>query len=244
MDRLAVLRTVHHSTRDHTAANHWMLTGFEGPTFNAPDNRIQRRPSMGSAVARLVEPRRPGMPPYVAVPTLRGGVDNKFHYAAYLGGKANPFIVEADANDAQFQVKNLTLPTDISLRRLEDRRRVLEAMDGLRRAGDVSVRDLDAYQQRAFEMLTGGAVARAFDMSAEPPALRDRYGRHTFGQSAFSRGGSSKRALPSSRSTVYRVPASRTRGTTTAPLRRARSRRERRCSSRRLTGRLPRWSRT
>ena len=58
MDKLAVIRSVNHGTGDHTKANHWMLTGFEGPTFNAPDNRIQRRPSMGSAVARLVEAQR------------------------------------------------------------------------------------------------------------------------------------------------------------------------------------------
>src|SRR6185503_3961942 len=37
MDRLAVLRTVNHGSGDHTKGNHWMLTGFEGPAFNAPD---------------------------------------------------------------------------------------------------------------------------------------------------------------------------------------------------------------
>jgi hypothetical protein len=37
MHRLAVLRTVNHGSGDHTKANHWMLTGFEGPAFNAPD---------------------------------------------------------------------------------------------------------------------------------------------------------------------------------------------------------------
>ena len=90
MDRLAVLRTVNHGTGDHTKANHWMLTGFEGPAFNAPDFMVQRRPSMGSAVAKLRGPNRPGLPPYVAVPHLRGGTDNFFHYAAYLGGGRQP----------------------------------------------------------------------------------------------------------------------------------------------------------
>jgi hypothetical protein len=185
MDRLAVLRTVNHGTGDHTKGNHWMLTGFEGPAFNASDNRIQRRPAMGSAVARLLGSRRPGMPPYVAVPNLRGGTDNLFHYAAYLGGGSNPFVVEADPNDPKYQVKNLTLPGGVSFRRLEDRRRVLSVLDDLRRGGDAAVRDLDAYQQRAFEMLTGADVAKAFDIGAEPAALRDRYGRHTFGQGAL-----------------------------------------------------------
>src|SRR5687767_1481671 len=51
MDRLAVLRAVNHGTGDHTKGNHWMLTGYEGPAFNAPDNTVQRRPSIGSSVA-------------------------------------------------------------------------------------------------------------------------------------------------------------------------------------------------
>jgi hypothetical protein len=185
MDRLAILRTVNHGTGDHTKGNHWMLTGYEGPAFNAPDNRIQRRPAMGSAVARLKGAGQPGLPPYIAVPNLRGGTDNLFHYAAYLGGYANPFVVESDPNDAAFQVKNLALPRGMTLGRLEDRRRVLEAMDQLRRDADPGLKDLDAYYHRAFDMLTGQAVTAAFDIAQEPAALRDRYGRHTFGQSAL-----------------------------------------------------------
>jgi hypothetical protein len=185
MDKLAVLRTVNHGSGDHTKGNHWMLTGFEGPAFNAPDNQIQRRPAMGAAVARLKGAGRSGLPPYVAVPNLRGGTDNLFHYAAYLGGFANPFIVESDPNDPKYQVKNLTIPKGLSMGRLQDRRRVLEALDGLRREVDPKLRDLDAYHQRGFEMLTGRAVAAAFDINAEDPRLRDRYGRHTFGQSAL-----------------------------------------------------------
>ena len=185
LDRLAVLRTVNHGTGDHTKGNHWMLTGYPGPNFDASDNKIQRRPAMGSAVARLLGTRRPGLPPYVAVPHLRGGTDNFFHYAAYLGGSANPFIVESDPNDPKFQIKNLTLPRDMSLARLENRRSMLRAMDGLQRVTEPARGDMDAYYNRAFDMLSGQAVAAAFDIAAESPALRDRYGRHTFGQSAL-----------------------------------------------------------
>jgi hypothetical protein len=185
MERLALVRTVNHGSGDHTKSNHWMLTGYEGPAFNASDFQVQRRPSLGSAVSKLVSARRPGMPPYVAVPHLRGGTDNFFHYAAYLGGAANPFVVESDPNDAGYRVRNLTLPGGLTLGRLEDRRRVLESLDALRRAADPRLRDHDAYHQRAFAMLTGRAVADAFNIAAEDPRLRDRYGRHTFGQSAL-----------------------------------------------------------
>ncbi len=40
MDQLAILRSVRHGSGDHTKGNHWMLTGFEGPDFNKPDNTI------------------------------------------------------------------------------------------------------------------------------------------------------------------------------------------------------------
>src|SRR5205809_2388999 len=96
MPNLTVVRTVRHGSGDHTKSNHWMLTGFEGPAFNAPDFKTQRRPSMGSAVARLRGPNRTGFPAYVAVPHLRGGTDNFFHYSTYLGPGANPLITESD----------------------------------------------------------------------------------------------------------------------------------------------------
>jgi len=185
MDRLAVLRSVTHGSGDHTKANHWMLTGFEGPAFNAPDFKVQRRPSLGSATARLRGPNRPGMPPYVAVPHLRGGTDNFFHYAAYLGGGANPFVVESDPNTPQFRVRGLSLVPQLSFRRLQERRQILEAMDHCRAAGERHAADLDAHYQRAYHLLTSPQVAGAFDIRQEPARLRDRYGRHTFGQSAL-----------------------------------------------------------
>ncbi len=126
MDRLAILRSVNHGSGDHTKGNHWMLTGFEGPAFNAPDFKKQRRPAMGAAVSRLRGANRPGLPPYVAVPHLRGGTDNFFHYAAYLGAGANPFIVESDPNLPEFKIKNLTLAPELSFGRLESRQQVLQ----------------------------------------------------------------------------------------------------------------------
>lgn len=185
MDRLAVLRTVRHGSGDHTKANHWMLTGFEGPAFNAPDFKVQRRPAMGSAVARLRGSNRPGLPPYAAVPHLRGGTDNFFHYAAYLGGGANPFVTESDPNTPEYRVKNLTLAGGLSFDRLEDRRQVLGAMEEVRRLQDRRVADLDEHYQRAFDLLTGQRVASAFNIAAEPSRVRETYGRHTFGQSAL-----------------------------------------------------------
>jgi uncharacterized protein (DUF1501 family) len=185
MDKLAVLRTVKHGTGDHTKGNHWMLTGYEGPAFNASDNRQQRRPSLGAAVSRTRGPNHPGMPAYAAVPHLRGGTDNFFHYSAYLGGGWNPFVVNSDPNERDFSVKNLTLPGDLPLERVANRRALVASLDKARSGAESKMRDLDEHQQAAFDLLTGPQARKAFDISAEPATLRDRYGRHTFGQSAL-----------------------------------------------------------
>jgi hypothetical protein len=185
MEHLAVLRTVRHGTGDHTKGNHWMLTGHEGPAFNAPDNQVQRRPAIGSAVARLRGGVAPGMPPYVAAPHLRGGTDNFFHYAAYLGGGWNPFVVNSDPNEKNFAVRNLTLAGDLTLERLADRRALAARFDRLRASTEPAMADLDEHHQAAFDLLTSPGVRQAFDIAQESERVRDRYGRHTFGQSAL-----------------------------------------------------------
>jgi uncharacterized protein (DUF1501 family) len=162
-----------------------MLTGYEGPAFNAPDNREQRRPSLGSAVARLRGASQPGSLPYVAVPHLRGGTDNLFHYAAYLGGGWNPFIVNSDPNERDYAVRNLALSGDLTLERAADRKGLRQQLDRLQSSAEKSLRDLDNHQQAAFDLLTSRKVREAFDISQEKDSLRDAYGRHTFGQSAL-----------------------------------------------------------
>jgi hypothetical protein len=187
-DKLAILRGVNHGSGDHTKGNHWMLTGIEGPAFNVADFNVQRRPCMGSATAKLVGARKPGLPPYAAVPHLRGGTDNFFHYSAYLGRGYNPFITESDPNLPSFKVRNLSLPKDMPISRLEDRKHLLESLDASKRTLDSRTSagvELDPHAQRAFSLLTSQETAKAFNIAEEPAKLRDAYGRHTFGQSAL-----------------------------------------------------------
>src|SRR5204863_4944643 len=73
----------------------------------------------------------------------------------------------------------------LTLDRLENRRDLLAAVDEVRRTGDRSAGDMDEHYHRAFDLLTSPRVASAFAIGAEPARVRDRYGRHTFGQSAL-----------------------------------------------------------
>src|SRR6185437_13751171 len=80
---------------------------------------------------------------------------------------------------------NLNLPTGLTFDQLDSRRHLLRAVDQARRSGERPAADLGEHYHRAFDLLTSPRVASAFAIGAEPARLRDRYGRHTFGQSAL-----------------------------------------------------------
>src|SRR5262249_23627601 len=164
---------------------HWMLTGFEGPAFNAPDFKTQRRPALGSASARL-RPAPAGLPSYVAVPHLRGGTHNFFHYPPYLRPSAHPLITPSHPNLPPlpftpapppplppFPARGLPPQQELDSRPLEGRREVLSALDPLSRNGDKPA--LNEHPRQAFGLLTSEAIPRAFDITAESPRLRDSY---------------------------------------------------------------------
>src|SRR4051794_9636860 len=83
MDKMAIVRSLHHTTADHGAGAHWIMTGFVSA---GQLQRTNDRPSVGSIVSKLRGANRPGVPPYVAIPNAP-----QFGQAAYLGPGHNPF---------------------------------------------------------------------------------------------------------------------------------------------------------
>jgi hypothetical protein len=185
MHHCALLRSVHHDHGDHFAAAHWMLTGYLGSNASNLDPQY---PSVGSIVAKLRGPNRPGLPPYVAVPhAATVGLVPGYMSAAYLGVAFNPYNAGGDPNEPGYRVPNLDLPGELNLSRVGNRKSLLGSLDRIRREADRGglMGGLDSFNQQAFEMVTGEAARRAFDINAEDPRLRDKYGRHSFGQSAL-----------------------------------------------------------
>ncbi|MFO0905881.1 MAG: DUF1501 domain-containing protein [Pirellulales bacterium] len=181
MHHLALVRSVHHDNGIHAPSSHWMQTGYFGPTLA---RNAAQKPSLGSVIARALGSRRPPMPAYVTIPKSEA-----FGYqgAVYLGKAYNPFEVGADPNSAEFKVPNLSLPAGLTERSVDSRRKLLKTFDTLRRDIDESgvMEGLDTFKAQALEMVAGDAMRAAFDMGAETPELRDRYGRHRYGQSAL-----------------------------------------------------------
>jgi hypothetical protein len=181
MDRLSIVRSVHHGNAIHAPSSHWMQTGYFGPTLarNAP-----QKPSFGSVIARAVGARAPNLPAYVTIPKSEA-----FGYqgAVYLGAAYQPFEVGADPNSPGFRVSNLSLPKGLTVPTVRTRATILKEFDTLRRDIDDSgvLAGLDAFKAQALEMVTGDRVREAFDIEREDPRLRDRYGRHLYGQGAL-----------------------------------------------------------
>jgi uncharacterized protein (DUF1501 family) len=181
MNHLSIVRSVHHENGIHAPSAHWMLTGHFGPTLarNAP-----QKPSLGSVIARSLGSIEPPMPPYITIPKSEA-----FGYqgAVYLGKAFNPFEVGGDPSAADFKVSNLSLPGGLSVKSVESRRTLVNKFDQLRRdIYDASVMDgMETFKAQALEMVAGDRMRAAFDMSSERPGLRDRYGRHRYGQSAL-----------------------------------------------------------
>jgi hypothetical protein len=178
MDKMAIIRSLYHDSADHGVGTHWVLTGFPS---TVPLLRDNERPSVGSIVAKVRGANAPGVPSYVALPG-----SPPFSSAAYLGPGYNPFRVDGDPS-ANFKVRNLEPTGGLTLGRLEDRRSLLGKLDRIEHQRDASgmMDGLDQFTTQAYQMVTGPAARRAFDMAKEDPRLRDRYGRTRLGQACL-----------------------------------------------------------
>ena len=104
--------------------------------------------------------------------------------AGFLGEAFDPFRVAQDPNEADFQIKELALPSDVSSGRLADRFELLKSIERrLPASGPVgNVEGMSNLKRRAFGLLGSRRSQEAFDLSVEADSMRDRYGRHKFGQ--------------------------------------------------------------
>ncbi|HEX8199469.1 MAG TPA: DUF1501 domain-containing protein [Isosphaeraceae bacterium] len=180
MDKVALVRTVYHqATAVHDTGHQMMQTGrlFTGGI---------EHPHLGCVVAKLKGPRGDA-PPHVLVPRPIGNTGGNLPHgqdAGYLGKTFDPFVLNADPGAADFQVPDLLPPDYVSAVRADRRRSLRQAIDGSVRAFESSAdaRLLDTNFAQAYALMSSRATRAAFDLKAEPDAVRDRYGRTRFGQ--------------------------------------------------------------
>jgi len=176
-DKLAVIRSIHHSSSSHDTSSHLTQTGYYKIGRKGGKNSF---PAIASTTAMLKGANAPGVPPYVSVSrAMRNG------RASFLGNAFDPFISSGDPNKANFKVNNLDLLPELALQRVNDRKGLLDALDENRRLVDNSrtAESIGKFNGQAFDLLTGDRARKAFDIGQESAATRERYGRNTTGQS-------------------------------------------------------------
>jgi hypothetical protein len=187
--RFALLRSLYTGSNAHGVAGTIGLTGSSAGGVGLDGRPLpgSPRPAVGSVVARARGPAG-GLPPFLVI----GGRLHQGKKAIIgegggpLGALYDPFRLEYDPARGT-RIPALQMPPDLTPERLGDRRRLLEAFDGLARRTDRlrSARALDDYRGQALGLLTDPAAAQPFDLSGESDAVKDRYGRTRFGQSCL-----------------------------------------------------------
>jgi hypothetical protein len=174
---LALVRSVHHDIGDHNAGTYFALTGREPIvsgrliTSPAPDNF----PPIGAVLAKLRPSDRP-LPDFVHTPDWmsNNGSFLPGQDAGFLGAAYEPMIA-GDPSLPGYRVPGLELPRELSLERALGRRSLLDAVS--RTLGQGAQSDgLDAHYRKAYSLISSGEAVRAFDLSREPAAVRERYG--------------------------------------------------------------------
>src|SRR5262245_28576928 len=179
-DKFTLIRSLNHTVNIHNDGSTTVLTGKQPTVLDPTSTATSEHPDFGMIASRLRGPHADALPQYVSIP-------GPFHMTRpnYLGSACGAFAV----NFPGARPQNLTL-RGINVATLEDRRRLLDSFDRLRRnlsalpEPSAAPRDnaLDPFREQAYHVLTSPAVARAFDLDRESPALRDRYGRNLWGQ--------------------------------------------------------------
>lgn len=175
MDRLALVRSVHHPMRNHNSA---AAEVFTGRTPAGGDQELladdpRSVPNIGSAVSYALGKRAHTLP-HVALPyTLYNVVQLPGQTPGLLGGAFDRFQVDRDPSGPDFRLTAFEGLTDLA-----DRAGLLKALDRTAIERRAEVR-----RDRALKLLADPSVRRLFDLSAEPERLKERYGKSRFGQS-------------------------------------------------------------
>lgn len=172
--RFTLLRSLAHTGPCHDSGPQQLFTGFP-ITVNRlkPDH-----PDLFAIVDSLRADHTRVLPNNVGVPPI------PYLGSAYLGPAHEPFAILGDPNDPKFEVPNIAVRDGERRNRLGASTRLRQQLDELGRHADQLGKQggFDAFQEQAWNVITGPQGRRAFDINLEPPNVRDRYGRNSWGQ--------------------------------------------------------------
>ncbi len=191
MDKLALLRSMHHHMPVHGPACSEMYTGREyfGPP-TTDEARPEDWPSVASLLARYGETEGQ-LPPSVMLPLYSHFIGQSRRIAGQTGGRMGerfaPLLIECDPSPADFAYPGFDALPGVGRQRLDQRRRLLDEFESLhgmapREFGPTAENYL-GHRDMAYSMLSQTGFRQALNLQLTPPAIRERYGYTKFGQS-------------------------------------------------------------
>lgn len=175
-DKYALIRSMTHGVNGHETAAYLMQTGHKA------GGRLAY-PSVGAIFTFFKKDQYKGLiPPYIVLTKASG----RFSEEGFLGPAYKPFATGGDPNASRFQVQGV-IAQGISDERQKARRELLATMNTMGRAmaADPEIANSEKTRDKAYELILGKGK-EVFDLSKEKKELRDRYGRHTFGQECLA----------------------------------------------------------
>ena len=170
-DKITVIRSLTHGEAAHERGTHNMFTGYR------PSPAIEY-PSFGSVVSEEFGPRK-NMPPYVCIPSM----PNPYAGSGYLSSAYGPFSLGSDPANGGFTVRDLALASGIDEQRFDRRKSLLAAVDHhfktLEKTDALSA--MDTFYQRAYNVISSKDAREAFNLKAEPEAIKEEYGKNQAG---------------------------------------------------------------
>lgn len=200
-DRFSMIRSMSYTPNglfNHTAAIYQLMTGYTtdkvSPSGQLEPPSPKDFPNFGSNIIRLKPTDQP-MLPFVMLPRplQESNVIGKGGAAGFLGKAYDPYTLYPDGDDMDMEkmerikIDDLQMRPDVFAVRLERRAKLRELVNSKMPEINAAVKDyqLDGYYDQALNLITSGRARDAFAISTEDDALRDRYGRNTFGQSCL-----------------------------------------------------------
>ncbi len=176
----AVLRSMAHTGGGHPAGSLQLLSGDP----DAQDKLTPFYPDLMTVAHYLRSDQPRKLPNYVGVNPITRYDNFTIAGPGYLGPSYEPFVVSGDPSAPTFQVPNVGVSGAGQADRFQARIQLRRSFDNFRREVDHSgvMRAMDDFEAQALSLLTSPEAARAFDLHAENPQVRDRYGRNQWGQ--------------------------------------------------------------
>ena len=198
-DRFTLIRSMSYTPNglfNHTAAIYQMMTGYTtdkvSPSGQLEPPSPKDFPNFGSQLIKF-KPVEVPMLPFVMLPRplQESNVVGKGGDAGFLGKAYNPYTLYPEGDDMdmtkmdRIKIDDLKLPPEVFSIRLERRARLRELVNRQMPDIDKAVASyrLDEHYEQALNLVVSGRARDAFSLSAETDAVRDKFGRNTFGQS-------------------------------------------------------------